>query len=125
MRKDVDGHLTREALEIGDMRLHVLVRRHVRKSPCESINELSVRQPDGVERPEPVGEAGDEIVGQFTPERVMPAKLTTAKHVVPRELVEVRTYLVHRTHGTLHVRRDMIADTRPHTSLGSDRDHFL
>src|SRR5438552_16574375 len=49
MRQHIHRHLAREALEIRDVRLHILVRGHVWKPARERVNERAVRQPDAVQ----------------------------------------------------------------------------
>src|SRR5438045_6389623 len=72
-----------------------------------------------------MGESANEIVWQLTPERVMPADLSPAQHVMLFEGVEILACLVHRTHRVVHVRRDVIADARTDLAASGDLDHLV
>src|SRR5438094_6032506 len=62
-------------------------------------------------------EPASDVVVELTPERVVPAELTAAKNVVFIERVQICAHLVDRGDGAVHVRRDVIADARPHAAF--------
>jgi len=78
-----------------------------------------------VEAAKAVGEARPEIIGDLTPERVVPAELTAAQDVVPIELVEIVADPVDGPHGATDVSRDMVGDTRPHAARADDALELL
>jgi len=112
--EDVDGHLGGKALEILDVRVHVILGIEPgRPRAGEGVQQGAVGKEDRVEAADAVGEAGREIVRQLAPELVVPAELSTAEDVVAFELVEVGANLGHRVERTADVARAMISDARP------------
>src|ERR1051326_5654392 len=102
MSQDVDRHLSREALEVGEVRFHVLVGCNAGKATRECVNQLSVRKPDAVQRSDAMGKAPHRIVRELAPESVVPAELPAAKDLIGFELVEVLAHLAQGSYSALH-----------------------
>ena len=115
MREDVHRHLGCEALEIVDVKFHVHGRRDLRRNVSLKHGEWSARTRDvrSVERAETMGEARREIAGELAPERIVPAELAAAQHVVTIELVEVLANRVDAVQRAADVARAVVGDARP------------
>ena len=126
MGEDVDGHLAGEALEVVEVRVHVILRvKTSRPWAREGVKDAAVRQEDRVEAAEPVREAGREIVRQFAPEVVVPAELAAAENIVAIELVEIIANRGYRIERTAHVSRTVVGNGRPNASGRDLRNELL
>src|SRR5437763_1153255 len=65
-------------------------------------------------------EPPDDVVGELTPERVVPAKLAAPQYLVLLESIEVRADLVDRANRAVHVRGDVIAHSLPDAAPSGD-----
>src|SRR5690349_9738418 len=72
-----------------------------------------------------MSEATDQIIGQLTPERIMPAELAAAEDVIIVERIEIGARPVDGTDGTLHVRREVVRDAWPDESRAGDGNELV
>ena len=91
MGEDVHRHVARERLERRHVRFHVRGRRQSPsgRSRWKTRKNEPFGQTDGVQRADAMREPTHDRRRDLTPQRVVPAELAAAQHVVLLEIVEI------------------------------------
>ena len=126
MREDVHRHLRGERLERRHVRLHVRATVRARRAGRDGRRERSepFGQTDGVQRADAMREASHRVGRELTPERVVPAELAAAQHVVLLEIVEILRDGARRIARRRRVARDVVGHARPHAERRGALDDF-